>query len=160
MSKKHSTMISTGTVAQNRKAHFNYSIEEVYEAGIILTGPEVKSLRLGRCSINESYASAENGGIYLINANIMEYGSIGYMKHDATRPRQLLLHKKEVRKLIGATQRKGYTLVPLELYFNEKGRAKIKIGLAVGKTNVDRREDIKKREWNREKQRVLKGERY
>lgn len=154
---KKSTMISTGTVAKNRKAHFNYAIEETVEAGIVLTGAEVKSLRLGRASINEAYASPQDGGLYLINANILEYGSIGYMKHTAARPRQLLLHKKELKRLIGAVARKGYTLIPLELYFNARGIAKVKIGLGVGKNTVDRREDIKKRDWDREKRRLLKG---
>ena len=156
-SAKKSTMISTGTVAKNRKAHFNYAIEETVEAGLILTGAEVKSLRLGHASINESYAAAQDGGLYLINANILEYGSIGYMKHTASRPRKLLLHKKELKRLIGAVARKGYTLIPLELYFNARGIAKIKIGLGVGKNTVDRREDIKKRDWDREKRRLLKG---
>ncbi|MBR1946177.1 MAG: SsrA-binding protein SmpB [Alphaproteobacteria bacterium] len=157
MAAKKSTMISSGTVAKNRKAHFNYAIEETVEAGLILTGAEVKSLRLGRASINESYASAEKGELFLINANILEYGSIGYVKHSATRPRKLLVHKKELKRLIGAVARKGYTLIPLELYFNARGIAKVKIGLGVGKNTVDRREDIKKRDWDREKRRLLKG---
>lgn len=155
--KKNSTLISTGTVAKNRKAGFNYAIEETVEAGLILTGAEVKSLRQGRASINEAYAAAQEGGIYLLNATILEYGSIGYMKHTAARPRKLLLHKKEVKRLTGAVARKGYTLIPLELYFNARGIAKIKLGLGVGKNNVDRREDIKKRDWDREKRRLLKG---
>ncbi len=155
--KKTSTLISTGTVAKNRKAGFNYAIEETVEAGLILTGAEVKSLRQGRASINEAYAAAQEGGIYLLNATILEYGSIGYMKHTAARPRKLLLHKKEVKRLTGAVARKGYTLIPLELYFNARGIAKIKLGLGVGKNNVDRREDIKKRDWDREKRRLLKG---
>ncbi|MBO4519610.1 MAG: SsrA-binding protein SmpB [Alphaproteobacteria bacterium] len=154
---KKSTMISTGTVAKNRKAHFNYAIEETVEAGLMLTGAEVKSLRLGRASINEAYASAEGGELFLINASILEYGSIGYMKHSAARPRKLLLKKKELKRLIGAVARKGYTLIPLELYFNARGIAKVKIGLGVGKNTVDRREDIKKRDWDREKRRLLKG---
>ncbi|MBP3402832.1 MAG: SsrA-binding protein SmpB [Alphaproteobacteria bacterium] len=154
---KKSTMISTGTVAKNRKAHFNYAIEETVEAGLILTGAEVKSLRLGRASINEAYAGVQDGELYLINASILEYGSIGYMKHTAARPRKLLVHKKELKRLSGAVARKGYTLIPLELYFNARGIAKIKIGLGVGKNNVDRREDIKKRDWDREKRRLLKG---
>ena len=156
-SSKKSTMISTGTVARNRKAHFNYAIEDTVEAGLILTGAEVKSLRLGRASINEAYASAEGGELYLINASILEYASIGYMTHSAARPRKLLLHKKEMKRLIGAVARKGYTLIPLELYFNARGVAKVKIGLGVGKNTVDRREDIKKRDWDREKRRLLKN---
>ncbi len=155
--KKKSTMISFGTVARNRKATYNYAIQETIEAGLMLTGAEVKSLRLGRASINEAYASAQEGEIFLVNASILEYGSIGYVKHTAARPRKLLLHKKELKRLIGAVARKGYTLIPLELYFNTRGLAKIKIGLGVGKNNIDRREDIKKRDWDREKHRLLKG---
>ena len=150
-------MINVGTVAKNRKAGFNYAIQETVEAGIILTGAEVKSLRLGRASINEAYASAQEGELFLINASILEYGSIGYVKHTAARPRNLSLHKKELKRLIGAVARKGYTLIPLELYFNARGKAKVKIGLGVGKNTVDRREDIKKRDWDREKRRLLKG---
>lgn len=157
MMKKKSTMISFGTVARNRKATYNYAIQETIEAGLMLTGAEVKSLRLGRASINEAYASAQEGEIFLVNASILEYGSIGYVKHTAARPRKLLLHKKELKRLIGAVARKGYTLIPLELYFNTRGLAKIKIGLGVGKNNIDRREDIKKRDWDREKHRLLKG---
>ena len=155
--RKKTTMINVGTVAKNRKAGFNYTIQETVEAGIILTGAEVKSLRLGRASINEAYASAQEGELFLINASILEYGSIGYVKHTAARPRKLLLHKKELKRLIGAVARKGYTLIPLELYFNARGKAKVKIGLGVGKNTVDRREDIKKRDWDREKRRLLKG---
>lgn len=150
-------MISTGTIARNKKANFNYKIEETLEAGLILTGAEVKSLRLGRASINEAYVSAEKGELFLINANILEYGSIGYMKHTPTRPRKLLVHGKEAKRLCGAVARKGYTLIPLEMYFNARGIAKIKVGLGVGKNTVDRREDIKKREWDREKRRLLKN---
>lgn len=149
-------MITEGTIAKNRKAGFNYAIEETVEAGLMLTGAEVKSLRLGRASINEAYASAQDGELFLVNASILEYGSIGYMKHIATRPRKLLLHKKELKRLIGAVARKGYTLIPLELYFNHRGLAKVKIGLGTGKNTVDRREDIKKRDWDREKHRLLK----
>lgn len=155
-SQKRTTMITEGTIAKNRKAGFNYAIEETVEAGLMLTGAEVKSLRLGRASINEAYASAQGGELFLVNASILEYGSIGYMKHIATRPRKLLLHKKELKRLIGAVARKGYTLIPLELYFNHRGLAKVKIGLGTGKNTVDRREDIKKRDWDREKHRLLK----
>lgn len=154
---KKTTMITHGTVAKNRKAGFNYAIEETVEAGIILTGAEVKSLRLGRASISEAYASAEKGEIFLINASILEYGAIGYMKHIAARPRKLLLHKREMQRLSGAVARKGYTLIPLELYFNSRGIAKVKLGLGVGKNTIDRRQDIKKRDWDREKHRLLKG---
>ena len=150
-------MISSGTVAKNKKASFNYKIEEMLEAGLILTGAEVKSLRLGKASINEAYVSSEKGELFLVNASILEYGSIGYMKHSATRPRKLLVHGKEAKRLSGAVARKGYTLIPLELYFNTRGIAKIKVGLGVGKKTIDKREDIKKRDWDREKRRLLKG---
>lgn len=160
MGTKRSTLISTGLVAKNKKSNFNYAIEEVYEAGIMLTGAEVKSLRLGRASINESFASVNKAELFLVNASILEYGSIGYVKHEACRPRKLLLHKKELKKLIGAVARKGYTIVPLEIYFDTHGRAKVKIGLGVGKNKVDKREDIKKRDWDREKHRLLKGDKY
>lgn len=157
MSEKRTTLITTGTVAKNKKANFNYAIEETVEAGIILTGAEVKSLRMGRASISESYANAQEGELFLVNASILEYGSIGYMKHVASRPRKLLLHKREVKRLIGAIARKGYTLVPLSLYFNARGIAKVQLGLGTGKNTIDRRQDIKKRDWDREKHRLLKG---
>ncbi|MGN0904881.1 MAG: SsrA-binding protein SmpB [Alphaproteobacteria bacterium] len=155
--RRKTTLITEGTVAKNKKANFNYAIEETIEAGIILTGAEVKSLRMGRASINESYAGVQEGELYLLNASILEYGSIGYMKHVASRPRKLLLHRREARRLIGAVARKGYTLVPLSLYFNRRGIAKVLLGLGTGKNTVDKRQDIKKRDWEREKHRLLKG---
>ena len=154
---KRSTMISTGTVARNKKAHFNYAVEETLEAGLVLTGSEVKSLRQGRVSINEAYVEPENEGLYLLNATIQEYDAIGYMKHDSCRPRQLLVKKRELKRLTGAVQRKGYTLVPLSLYFNARGIAKIELALATGKNTVDKRQTIKKREWDREKRRIFKN---
>ena len=157
MGQKRSTMITQGTVAKNRKASFNFAIEETFEAGIVLTGAEVKSLRLGQASINEAYATASDGEAFLVNASILEYGSIGYMKHVAARPRKLLLHKRELKRLAGAVARKGYTLIPLEIFFNARGIAKLKRGLGVGKNKIDKREDIKKRDWNREKHRILKN---
>lgn len=150
-------MISTGLVANNKKARFNYEILETYEAGIVLTGGEVKSLRLGHASINESYADMENRELFLINAHIAEYKGAkgGFVQENATRPRKLLLHERELNKLIAAVEQKGKTIVPLELYFNSRGVAKVKIALAVGKNMADKREDIKKRDWNREKQRIM-----
>lgn len=153
------TLISSGTVANNRKARFNYAILETYEAGIMLTGGEVKSLRAGRATINESYASAnkETGELFLVNAHILEFGATkgGFVQHVAGRPRKLLLKKKELNYLLGEISKKGKTVVPLEMYFNNRGIAKVKIGLAVGKNHADKREDVKKRDWNRDKQRIL-----
>ncbi|MBX3487428.1 MAG: SsrA-binding protein SmpB [Candidatus Paracaedibacteraceae bacterium] len=144
--------------AQNRRARFDYFIIEEMEAGIILTGSEVKSLRAGRASINETYAGEMNGEIFLFNANIPVYEQANQFNHEPKRPRKLLLHKRQVNKLIGAIQRKGMTLVALSIYFNDKGRAKVQLGLAKGKNVVDKRETIKERDWNREKSRILKGD--
>ncbi len=149
--------ISTGTVTQNRKAHHNYKTEETVEAGLVLTGTEVKSLRLGRGNIQESYAVPENGDLYLINAYIPEYEGAKHFGHEPKRKRKLLLHRREVEKLGAEVARKGMTLVPLALYFNDRGIAKLKLGLARGKTNIDRRETIKERDWNRQKARVLRN---
>jgi SsrA-binding protein len=148
--------ISTGTVAQNRKARFDYQIMETFEAGMMLMGTEVKSLRLGRGNIQESYASAENGGLYLINAYIPEYEGALHFGHEPRRKRKLLMRKREIEKLRAEVSRKGMTLVPLSIYFNDRGLAKLKIGLAKGKTNVYRRDTIKERDWNRQKSRVLR----
>lgn len=152
------TLISSGTVATNRKARFNYEIQETYEAGIMLTGGEVKSLRAGHATIHESYASYEkDGAFYLINAHITEYDGAkgGFVPQTATRPRKLLLHTKEINKLKGAIEQKGKTVIPLELYFNARGVAKVKLAVAVGKNLVDKRETIKKREWDIAKRRIL-----
>jgi SsrA-binding protein len=145
------------TVAQNRKARHNYFIEETIEAGIVLTGTEVKSLRTGQASINESYAGVTAGEIYLINAHIPEYAkSNAKWQHEVRRPRKLLLHRNEMAKLIEAVSRKGTTLVPLAIYFNARGIAKVSIGIAGGKKMQDKREDIKKRDWQREKSRIMR----
>ena len=143
-------------VADNRKARFNYEIGEVVEAGIALTGTEVKSLRNGRAAIAESYADAKNGEIWLINANIPEYLQASRFNHAPKRPRKLLLHKREIARLIGAVEREGMTLVPLKLYFNGKGRAKVELALARGKKLHDKRETEKKRSWERERGRLLR----
>ena len=143
-------------VADNRKARFNYEIGEVIEAGIALTGTEVKSLRNGRATIAESYADARHGEIWLVNANIPEYLQASRFNHFPKRPRKLLLHKREIAKLIGAVEREGMTLVPLKLYFNVKGRAKVEIALARGKKLHDKRETEKKRSWERERGRLLR----
>ncbi len=144
-------------VAENRRARFEFRIDETWEAGISLVGTEVKSLRSGQANIAESYASSENGGIFLINAYIPEYKSAGsFFQHEPRRPRQLLLKAREIHKMTIAIERQGMTLVPLQIYFNERGRAKLRIALAQGKKHEDKREDIKKREWQRTKARLMR----
>ena len=144
-------------VADNRKARFNYEIGEVFEAGIMLTGTEVKSLRTGKATIAESYADSRGGEIWLINSNIPEYLQASRFNHEPKRRRKLLLHKKQVNKLAGAVEREGMTLVPLRLYFNERGRAKLLLAVAKGKKLHDKRESEKKRDWGREKGRLLRA---
>jgi SsrA-binding protein len=143
-------------VADNRKARFNYEIGEVVEAGIALTGTEVKSLRNGRATIAESYADARNGEIWLVNANIPEYLQASRFNHAPKRPRKLLLHKRQIQKFAAAVEREGMTIVPLRLFFNEKGRAKIDIALGRGKKLHDKRETEKKRSWDRERSRLMR----
>ena len=142
--------------AQNRKARHNYFIEDTYEAGIVLTGTEVKSLRGGQSNIAESYATEKGGEVWLVNAYIPEYTQGNRNNHEPRRPRKLLLHKRQVKRMIGAVQREGYSLVPLSVYFNGRGIAKVELGLAIGKKHHDKRADVKKREWQRERQRLLK----
>lgn len=144
------------SVAENRKARYNYFIHEEFEAGLMLLGTEVKSLREGRANIQESYASFENDGLFLVNAHIAEYGHGNRNNHDPLRPRQLLMHKKELNKIAAQLQRAGKTLIPLSVYFNDRGIAKVKVGLASGKKQHDKRATEKERDWNREKQRLLK----
>jgi SsrA-binding protein len=141
---------------QNRKASFNYFFEETYEAGIELLGPEVKSLRSGKANISESYAIDQDGEIFLNNSFIPTYNQSSYNNHEPRRLRKLLLKKKEINKLIGKVNRDGYSIVPLKIYFNNKGIAKILIALAKGKKNHDKRETKKNRDWNREKARVFR----
>ena len=143
-------------IADNRKARFNYEIGETIEAGVALTGSEVKSLRAGKATIGESYADSRGGELWLINANIPEYLQAGRFNHAPKRPRKLLLHKRQINKLIGAVEREGMTIVPLKLYFNPKGRAKIEIALARGKKLHDKRETMKKRSWDRERGRLMR----
>lgn len=143
-------------VAENRRARHEYFIEDVIEAGLVLTGTEVKALREGKANIAESYASPEDGAIWLINANIPEYSAGNRENHEPKRKRKLLLHKREIARLAQAVERKGYTLTPLRLYFNDRGRAKLEIGLAQGKKLHDKRETSKDRDWNRQKQRLLR----
>ena len=144
-------------VAQNRKARFNYEIGETFEAGIALTGTEVKSLRQGKATIAKSYADSRGGEVWLVNANIPEYLQAGRFNHAPKRLRKLLLHRRQINKLIGAVEREGMTLVPLKLYFNEKGRAKVELALARGKKLHDKREAEKKRSWDRERGRLLRA---
>jgi SsrA-binding protein len=143
-------------VADNRKARFNYEIGETFEAGVALTGSEVKSLRAGKATIAESYADPRGEELWLINANIPEYLQAGRDNHAPKRPRKLLLHKRQIHKLIGAVEREGMTIVPLKLYFNPKGRAKIEVALARGKKLHDKRETMKKRSWDRERGRLMR----
>jgi SsrA-binding protein len=143
-------------VADNRKARFNYAIGETFEAGIALTGSEVKSLRAGKANIGESYAASRDGELWLYNSNISEYRQAGRFNHAPKRPRKLLLHRRQINKLIGAVEREGMTVVPLKLYFNDKGRAKIEIALAKGKKLHDKRETERKRSWERERGRLLR----
>ena len=143
--------------AENRRARFHYEIGETFEAGLMLTGTEVKSLRTGKATITESYASVDRAGeIFLINANIPEYLQANRFNHQPKRPRKLLLKSREIAKLSQGTERQGMTIVPLKIYFNEKGRAKVEIALARGKQLHDKRETEKARDWNREKGRLLR----
>ena len=145
-------------IAQNRKARFEYEILETLEAGLVLLGSEVKSLRLGKANMSDAFAEEREGGMYLINLSIQEYKGANQFNHEPKRPRKLLVHKREEHKLLGAAQRKGITLIPLTLYFNHKGIAKITIGLCKGKKLHDKRATEKERDWQRDKARVLKGD--
>lgn len=146
---KKSDFISTGQIAVNRRATFDYLIEDVYIAGIELKGCEVKSLRLGRANINDTYGSFDNGEIFIENLKIEEYANKGYEKHDANRKKKLLLKKHEINKIIGAMAKKGYSLVAKKLFFDNNGRAKLEVGLGRGKKLYDKREAIKERDINR-----------
>ncbi|MHA6289620.1 SsrA-binding protein SmpB [Maricaulis sp. CAU 1757] len=147
----------TGVVAINRRARFDYEIEEEFEAGLMLTGSEVKSLREGRANIAESYVSPERDEIWLINADIPPYAPANRFNHEPRRPRKLLLKQKEIDKLAGAVTRDGRTIVAMKLFFNRRGIAKLIIGLAKGKKTVDKRETIKRREWDKQKSRLMKN---
>jgi SsrA-binding protein len=144
-------------VATNRKAYHDYFIEEKLEAGVMLRGTEVKSLRDGRVNLQDSYASVDDGEVFLHHCHISPYSHGNIMNHDPIRPRKLLLHRKEINKLIGKTQQKGLTLIPLRIYFSKQGRAKVELALAKGKKQYDRRESIKAREAGREVERAIKG---
>src|SRR5580693_9645652 len=143
--------------AQNRRARYDYLIEEKLEAGLVLQGSEVKVLRQGQASINEAYAHESGGELFLVNANIPEYKSSNHFNHLPRRPRKLLLHRKEMTRLLGAIKREGMTLVPLSIYFNERGRAKVELGLATGKRKVDKRHAERDRDWQRSRARLLRS---
>ncbi len=150
------TKTAARAVAENRRARRDYQIEEVLEAGLVLQGTEVKALREGQANIAEAYASPENDGIWLINATIPEYSAGNRENHEPKRPRKLLLKAREIARLTQAVERKGYTIVPLKLFFNERGIAKLEVGLAVGKKARDKRDTVKERDWSRQKQRLLR----
>lgn len=155
--KKTNSLISFGNVAKNRKATFNYSILEKIEAGIMLKGPEVKSLRNGRATINEAFAGERDGEIWLFNSYIPEYQGGVLSKFDPIAPRKLLLHQKQINKLLGSITREGMTLVPLDIFFNSRGIAKVSLGLGQGKKKTDKRQAIADRDWKRDKARLLRN---
>ncbi len=143
-------------VAQNRRARHDYTIEDTLEAGLVLTGSEVKSLRKGRCSVGEAYAHERDGELFVQNLHIPPYDPASRYNHEPRRPRKLLVHRRELARLIGLVQRGGYTLVPLSIYFNERGRAKLELALARGKRKADKRDSEKRRDWQRQKARLLR----
>ena len=150
------TFEKTKTVAENRRARYDYFIEDIFEAGIALTGTEVKSLRFGQGSIAESYAEVRAGEAWLINANVPEFSHGNRYNHEPKRPRKLLLHEREIGRLQGAVERKGMTVVPLSIYFNSRGRAKVELALAKGKNAADKRQTVKDRDWKREQSRIMR----
>jgi SsrA-binding protein len=143
-------------IAENRRARFDYFLESTFEAGLILTGTEVKALRMGRANIAESYAATQGDEIVLINAHIPEYGPANRFNHEPRRPRKLLLHRREIDKLLGAVRRDGRTLVPTKLYFNDKGLVKLELALAKGKKVHDKREASAERDWKRQQGRLMR----
>ena len=143
--------------AQNRRARYDYMIEDTVEAGLVLQGSEVKVLRSGQASIAEAYAGESGGELFLVNANIPEYSAAKHFSHQPRRPRKLLVHRKEMNKLLGAIKREGVTIVPLSIYFNERGRAKVELGVAHGKKKADKRQADKDRSWQRDKARIMRG---
>jgi SsrA-binding protein len=156
MAAKQKKPVFGSPTIQNRRARFDYSIEDEIEAGIVLQGTEVKSLRKGECNLNDSYAGEFGEEIWLYNCYIAEYEGGNRFNHETRRPRKLLLSRKEINKLMGRTKTKGVTLVPLSIYFNKRGYAKVKIGLATGKKQHEKRDSIKDREWERQKSRLMK----
>jgi SsrA-binding protein len=150
-------LIAHGVVAQNRKARHDYTIGETMEAGIVLKGPEVKSLRLGRATLTEAWAGERNGEMWLFNTYIPEYQGGVLSRFEPRAPRKLLLHRKQMRQLIGAVTREGATVVPLQIHFNDRGRAKVLLGVATGRKKADKRAAIKERDWQRDKARLLRA---
>lgn len=156
MNEKKKKAVPRKVVADNRRARFDYDLGEVFEAGIALTGTEVKSLRTGKATVGESYAAAKAGEMWLYNAFIPEYLEANRFNHETRRPRKLLLHKRQISKLAHAVEREGMTVVPLKIYFNEQGRAKVEIALAKGRKTHDKREAVKERDWSRDKARLMR----
>ena len=156
MSRPQRDTVKVKTVAENRRARYEYAIDEVFEAGIALTGTEVKSLRFGEGSIAESYAEVKDEQLWLINANIPEFSHGNRFNHEPKRPRKLLMHQREIGRLNGAITRQGMTLIPLSIYFNDRGRAKVELALAKGRKLHDKREHEKEKDWKREQGRLLR----
>ena len=156
---QHASFDKKKTVAENRRARFDYYVEDVMEAGIALTGTEVKSLRFGEGSIAESYAEIRGEEAWLVNSNVPEFSHGNRFNHEPKRPRKLLLHAREIDRLRGAVERKGMTLVPLSIYFNSRGRAKVELALARGKNAADKRQTVKERDWKREQARIMRDHR-
>jgi SsrA-binding protein len=155
--KSRKGLISHGVAAQNRKARFDYAIKNTVEAGLVLKGPEVKSLRLGRATLSEAWAGERDGEMYLFNAYIPEYQGGVLSRFEPRAPRKLLLKRKEIRTLAGAVSREGVTLVPLQIHFNERGRAKVLLGIAEGRKKADKRAAIAQRDWQRDKARLMRA---
>ena len=155
--KPRQRLIAHGVVAQNRKARFNYTIGEKFVAGLVLKGPEVKSLRLGRATLGEAWAGERGGELWLFNAYIPEYQGGVLSRFEPRAPRKLLLKRREITSLVGAIAREGASLVPLDIHFNERGRAKVLLGLAEGRKKADKRRAIAERDWQRDKARLLRG---
>ena len=153
---KPETFDKQKVVAENRRARFDYAIEDKFEAGLALQGTEVKALRAGEASIAEIYAEVRDGEVWLVNANIPEFSHGNRNNHEPRRPRKLLLKSREINKLFGATERKGMTLVPMSIYFNKTGRAKVELALGKGRKAADKRDYIKDRDWKRDKARVMR----
>jgi SsrA-binding protein len=156
MARPRPEQIKAKTVAENRRARYDYAIEDTYEAGIMLTGTEVKSLRFGEGSIAESYAEVKAGEVWLVNSNVPEYSHGNRENHEPKRPRKLLLNEREIEKMHKAISREGMTLVPLSIYFNGRGRAKVELAIAKGRKHQDKREYEKEKDWKRESARILR----